>query len=225
MKTGDFLNNTLNISEIFYSIQGEGTRAGLPCVFIRLQGCDLRCIWCDTPYALDIKQIEQIMTYQEILDQIKSFNCNFIEFTGGEPLVQPNSIDLMNYLSENNYTVAIETSGSKSIDKLNKNIIKILDIKCPGSKMEKFNKIENLKYIDKKDEIKFAISDHWDFDWAMDFVSRNNLFNITDNILFSPVLGQIEPIDLTQWILATHLPIRLQLQIHKIIWDPERRGV
>ncbi|HPD32970.1 MAG TPA: radical SAM protein [Candidatus Kapabacteria bacterium] len=225
MKTGDFLNNTLNISEIFYSIQGEGTRAGLPCVFIRLQGCDLRCTWCDTPYALDIKQIEQIMTYQEILDQIKSFNCNFIEFTGGEPLVQPNSIDLMNYLSENNYTVAIETSGSKSIDKLNKNIIKILDIKCPGSKMEKFNKIENLKFLDKKDEIKFAISDRRDFDWAMDFVSRNNLFNITDNILFSPVLGQIEPIDLTQWILATHLPIRLQLQIHKIIWDPERRGV
>ncbi|HRS01243.1 MAG TPA: radical SAM protein [Bacteroidota bacterium] len=225
MKTGDFLNNTLNISEIFYSIQGEGTRAGLPCVFIRLQGCDLRCTWCDTPYALDIKQIEQIMTYQKILDQIKSFNCNFIEFTGGEPLVQPNSIDLMNYLSENNYTVAIETSGSKSIDKLNKNIIKILDIKCPGSKMEKFNKIENLKFLDKKDEIKFAISDRRDFDWAMDFVSRNNLFNITDNILFSPVLGQIEPIDLTQWILATHLPIRLQLQIHKIIWDPERRGV
>ncbi len=225
MKPSDFFDKTLNISEIFYSIQGEGTRAGLPCVFIRLQGCNLRCIWCDTPYALDIKQIEQIMTYQKILDQIKSFNCNFIEFTGGEPLVQPNSIDLMNYLSENNYTVAIETSGSKSIDKLNKNIIKILDIKCPGSKMEKFNKIENLKFLDKKDEIKFAISDRRDFDWAMDFVSRNNLFNITDNILFSPVLGQIEPIDLTQWILATHLPIRLQLQIHKIIWDPERRGV
>ena len=225
MLENDFFNNTLNISEIFYSIQGEGTRAGLPCVFVRLQGCNLRCVWCDTPYALEIKQIEQIMTFQEILERINSFNCNFIEFTGGEPLVQSNSIDLMNYLIENGYTVAIETSGSKLIDKLHPEIIKILDIKCPASNMSKFNKIENLKYLNKKDEIKFVISDHGDFDWAMDYISRNNTFAITENILFSPVFGKLEPIVLSQWILATHLPIRLQLQIHKFIWEPNKRGV
>ena len=225
MLNTDFFDKTLNISEIFYSIQGEGTRAGLPCVFVRLQGCNLRCVWCDTPYALDIKQIEQIMTFNEILDEIKSYNCNFIEFTGGEPLVQSNCIDLMNFLSENNYTVAIETSGSKSIEKLNKSIIKILDIKCPGSNMQKFNKIDNLKYLDAKDEVKFVISNRNDFDWAMEFISKNNVFAITDNILFSPVFAQLEPIDLSQWILATHLPIRLQLQIHKFIWEPSKRGV
>jgi len=225
MLENDFFNNTLNISEIFYSIQGEGTRAGLPCVFVRLQGCNLRCVWCDTPYALEIKQIEQIMTFQEILERINSFNCNFIEFTGGEPLVQSNSIDLMNYLIENGYTVAIETSGSKLIDKLHPDIIKILDIKCPASNMSKFNKIENLKYLNKKDEIKFVISDRGDFDWALDYISRNNTFAITENILFSPVFGKLEPIELSQWILATHLPIRLQLQIHKFIWEPDKRGV
>jgi 7-carboxy-7-deazaguanine synthase len=225
MLENDFFNNTLNISEIFYSIQGEGTRAGLPCVFVRLQGCNLRCVWCDTPYALEIKQIEQIMTFQEILERINSFNCNFIEFTGGEPLVQSNSIDLMNYLIENGYTVAIETSGSKLIDKLHPDIIKILDIKCPASNMSKFNKIENLKYLNKKDEIKFVISDRGDFDWALDYISRNNTFAITENILFSPVFGKLEPIVLSQWILATHLPIRLQLQIHKFIWEPKKRGV
>ncbi len=225
MLENDFFNNTLNISEIFYSIQGEGTRAGLPCVFVRLQGCNLRCVWCDTPYALEIKQIEQIMTFQEILERINSFNCNFIEFTGGEPLVQSNSIDLMNYLIENGYTVAIETSGSKLIDKLHPDIIKILDIKCPASNMSKFNKIENLKYLNKKDEIKFVISDRGDFDWALDYISRNNTFAITENILFSPVFGKLEPIELSQWILATHLPIRLQLQIHKFIWEPKKRGV
>jgi 7-carboxy-7-deazaguanine synthase len=225
MYNDNFYDNTLNISEVFYSIQGEGTKAGLPCVFVRLQGCNLRCVWCDTPYALDIKQIEHIMTFREILEQIRSFNCNFIEFTGGEPLVQSNSIDLMNYLSENNYTVAIETSGSKLIDKLNNKIIKILDIKCPGSNMEKFNKIDNLKFLDGKDEVKFVISDRLDFDWAIEFIARNDLFNITDNILFSPVFGKLEPIDLSQWILSTHLPIRLQLQIHKFIWEPDKRGV
>ncbi len=225
MQHDDFLNNTLNISEIFYSIQGEGTRAGLPCVFVRLQGCNLRCTWCDTPYALDIKQIEEEITFQKILQQIQFFNCNFIEFTGGEPLMQPKSIELMNYLSENNYTVAIETSGSLLIDKLNSQIIKILDIKCPGSNMSKFNKFENFKFLNKKDEIKFVLNDQQDFEWAMEVVSAHNLFDIVDNVLFSPVFGKLESIDLAQWILESHLPIRLQLQIHKFIWEPSTRGV
>ena len=225
MQHDDFLNNTLNISEIFYSIQGEGTRAGLPCVFVRLQGCNLRCTWCDTPYALDIKQIEEEITFQKILQQIQFFNCNFIEFTGGEPLMQPKSIELMNYLSENNYTVAIETSGSLLIDKLNSQIIKILDIKCPGSNMSKFNKFENFKFLNKKDEIKFVLNDQQDFHWAMEVVSAHNLFDIVDNVLFSPVFGKLESIDLAQWILESHLPIRLQLQIHKFIWEPSTRGV
>jgi len=219
------MNSKLNISEIFYSIQGEGTRAGLPCVFIRLQGCNLRCSWCDTPYALEIKQVEKMMTFDEVILEVEKYKCNFIEFTGGEPLQQSQVIELINYFANNDKTVAIETNGYYSFSNLDPKVIKIMDIKCPGSKMQKFNNFENLKYLTKKDEIKFVVLDRLDFDFALDIINKYNLENIVDTILFSPVFGKCQPADLADWILSTRKNYRLQLQIHKFIWHPDTRGV
>lgn len=219
------LNTKLNISEIFYSIQGEGTRAGLPCVFIRLQGCNFRCSWCDTPYALEIKQEEKLMTFAEIISEIEQYNCNFIEFTGGEPLQQRAVVDLINYFANKEKTVAIETNAYHSFAPIHKRVIKIMDIKCPGSKMEKFNNFNNLQYLTKNDEIKFVVLDKNDFDFALETIKKYKLEEIVDTILFSPVFGKCQPIDLANWILSTHKNYRMQLQIHKYIWHPNTRGV
>ena len=215
----------LNISEIFYSIQGEGTRAGMPCVFIRLQGCKLRCKWCDTPYALKFKGEGIEMSFRDILVSVKKFNCKFIQITGGEPLNQDNSLELMNLLCENKYSIALETSGAFDISKVNKKVIKIMDIKCPGSGMVKLNKYENLEYITKKDEIKFVIADKYDFDWAIDIINRYKIHKKTKNILLSPAFELLEPVDLANWLLECKIDARLQLQIHKFIWEPNKRGV
>lgn len=214
-----------NISEIFFSIQGEGTRVGLPCVFVRFQGCNLRCNWCDTPYALELNQKEFQMTADEIIEKVKSYNCNFIEFTGGEPLAQENSYLLINYFAELGYTVAIETNGYYSFEKLHPNVIKIMDIKCPGSKMSKFNKIENTQFLTKKDEVKFVVLNKDDFDWAVNLINQQKLFEKVDTILISPVFGKLEYVSLANWILSSGLPLKMQLQIHKFIWHPETRGV
>ncbi len=219
------LNTKLNISEIFYSIQGEGTRAGLPCVFIRLQGCNFRCSWCDTPYALEIKQEEKLMTFSEIISEVVQYNCNFIEFTGGEPLQQSAVIELINYFAHQSKTVAIETNGYHSFQTLDPRVIKIMDIKCPGSKMQKFNNLDNLRYLTKSDEIKFVVLDKNDFDYACDIILKYNLENIVDTILFSPVFGKCHPLDLANWILSSRKNYRMQIQMHKFIWHPETRGV
>ncbi len=218
-------NNMLNISEIFYSIQGEGTRAGLPYVFIRLQGCKLRCKWCDTPYALKLKGEGELMTIDKIISVIKSYQCNFIQITGGEPLHQENVCQLMKMLCTRKYTVVLETSGAVDISMVDKRVIKIMDLKCPGSDMVKLNKFENLNYITKKDEIKFVIADKSDFDWAIGIIEKFELFNITKNLLFSPAFNIVEPETLATWLLESEKPVRLQLQIHKYIWEPNKRGV
>ena len=168
----DFLSKTLNIVEIFYSIQGEGTRAGLPCVFIRLAGCNLDCKWCDTLYAKKNSDGKNI-SFDEIIKTIKSYKCNFI--TGGEPLLQQNSIDLINYLIDQNFTTAIETNGSISISNLNKKTIKIVDVKCPGSNMSEHNLFDNFNYITENDEIKFVISSKNDFEWILQFFYISNI--------------------------------------------------
>jgi len=214
-----------NLSEVFFSIQGEGSRAGLPCVFVRLQGCNLRCSWCDTPYALELNQKENEMQAIEIINKVKSYNCNFIEFTGGEPLAQENSYKLINYFAELGYTVAIETNGFYSFSELHPNIIKIMDIKCPGSKMSKFNKFDNLKFMTKNDEIKFVVLDENDFKWSVEIIKQYNLFKKVNTILISPVFGKLEYVLLANWILESGLPLKMQLQIHKFIWHPETRGV
>lgn len=222
MKTA---NSRFNISEIFYSIQGEGTRAGMPCVFVRLQGCNFRCSWCDTPYALESNEDAFWMTGEQILDKVKNYNCNFVEFTGGEPLFQKESVDLINDFVDAGFLIAIETNGYHSFEFLNPKAVKIMDIKCPGSKMMSFNNYENLKLLTKHDELKFVILDKNDFDWAIDFLHNHNLFDKVGTVLFSPVFGLMEPVKLANWILETKLPIRLQLQIHKFIWEPNARGV
>jgi len=214
-----------NVSEIFYSIQGEGTRAGLPCIFVRLQGCLLRCSWCDTPYALELNQAETMMTGQEIIDQIKSINCNFVEFTGGEPLEQPEIKQIMNYLCDNNYEVAIETAGYIDLGDLDSRIIKIMDIKCPDSKMHKKNNYDNINYLTDNDEVKFVISSINDYVWAKDKVIEYKLNEKCKSVLFSPVFGKISNLELAELILADNLPVRFQLQFHKYIWEPNKRGV
>ncbi len=219
------LNTKLNISEIFYSIQGEGTRAGLPCVFIRLQGCNLRCSWCDTPYALEINQEEKPMTFAEIISAVEQYNCNFIEFTGGEPLQQTAVVDLINYFANMGKIVAIETNGYHSFSDIDHRVIKIMDIKCPGSKMQKFNNFNNLKFLTNNDEIKFVVIDKSDFDYALEIVTKYKLEEIVDTILFSPVFGKCQPVDLANWILSTRKNYRMQLQMHKFIWHPDTRGV
>ncbi len=220
-------SNTLkfNISEIFYSIQGEGTRAGLPCVFIRLQGCNLRCSWCDTSYALELNQKEMEMTSDEIINLVQSYNCNFIEFTGGEPLAQFNSVELINTFAQNNYTVAVETNGHFPLNHLDNKVIKIMDIKCPASKMDKFNNYNNINFLNKSDEIKFVVLDKSDFDWALAIIRKYELVHKVSSILISPVYGKLEYKQLAEWILETRLPLKMQLQIHKFIWEPNTRGV
>jgi 7-carboxy-7-deazaguanine synthase len=218
-------DKSLNISEIFFSIQGEGTRAGLPCVFVRLQGCKLRCKWCDTPYALKLKGEGVIMTINEIISAIKSYKCKFVQITGGEPLHQENVYQLMAELCSQKFTVALETSGAVDISNVDKRVYKIMDIKCPGSGMSKLNKFANINYITKKDEIKFVVADKTDFDWALTIIKKYQLFNNTENILISPAFKNVVPERLSGWILNSKLPVRLQLQIHKYIWKPDRRGV
>jgi 7-carboxy-7-deazaguanine synthase len=218
-------DSVFNVSEIFYSIQGEGTRAGMPCVFIRMQGCRLRCVWCDTKYALEIGQKEIEMTGDEIIKEVEVFQCRFIEFTGGEPLEQPEIKSLMTYFCDNGYKVAIETSGYIDVSDLDKRVIKILDVKCPGSKMDKKNRYENMNFLEKHDEVKFVITDKTDYDFAKSITEKYDLTIRTSAVLFAPVFGNIDYKEFAEWILQDKLNVRMQLQLHKYIWEPNKRGV
>ena len=218
------LSKTLLINEVFYSIQGEGTRSGLPCIFIRLHGCKLRCSYCDTPYALNKNIGGNVMTLQAILDYIHSKPCDFVEFTGGEPLEQENVFDFFTYLLDIGKTVAIETAGHISLKNVDKRVVKILDVKCPTSNMTKFNDYNNFQYIDAKDEVKFVIGNNEDFEFAMNICNKYELTEKT-TILFSPVFNAISYKELAEKILETGKNIRFQIQLHKYIWDPSTRGV
>lgn len=213
------------LSEIFYSIQGEGTRAGLPCVFVRLQGCKLRCAWCDTPYALDIRAPEFTITGMEIISKIAEFRCKFVEFTGGEPLEQFGTFALMKQLCNKGYTVAVETGGHIDASLLDKRIIRIIDVKCPDSKMSSLNFWKNLESLGPADEIKFVIASRADFDYAIGIIHRYDIISKAAAVLISPSFGFVALKDAAEWILAENLPLRLQPQIHKFIWEPNRRGV
>lgn len=219
------LNYKFNISEIFYSIQGEGSRAGLPCVFVRLQGCELRCWWCDTDYALDLKQKAESLSGKEILHKIQLTGIKFVTITGGEPLNQKAVIPLMSLLCDKGYLVALETNGHIDISEVDKRVIKIMDIKCPNSGMAKFNNFNNLKYLDKKDEIKFVVANREDYDFAKKIIQEHKLLEIVDVINLSAVFGKLPEKTLAQWIIKDAFPVRLNLQIHKYIWGPNTRGV
>jgi 7-carboxy-7-deazaguanine synthase len=215
----------LRLNEIFYSIQGEGSRAGLPCIFIRLHGCGLRCAWCDTAYALDHGNGGSLVTIEHIIDKISAYRCSFVELTGGEPLEQEGAFALLTRLCNEGYTAAVETGGHISIRRVDARVAIIMDLKGPSSGMMKKNLFDNLGYLKPTDEIKFVIADREDFEWARDQVKEHKLAAYCREILFSPAFGLLEPVQLTAWILAEHLPVRMQLQLHKYIWHPETRGV
>ena len=205
----------LTISEIFHSIQGESTLVGFPTVFIRLTGCPLRCSWCDTEYAFSGGQKLEI---KDIIKQVKSYDTPYVCVTGGEPLAQKRCIQLLDQLIENGYTVSLETSGALSLANVNDKVITVMDLKAPGSGEEQSNLYENINYLDAKDQIKFVIKDRTDYHWAQKIIKRYSLIDKCE-VLLSPVAGAINPADLAQWILDDKLLVRLQLQLHKILWD------
>jgi len=217
--------SALHVNEIFYSIQGEGTRSGLPCTFIRLQGCKLRCTWCDTPYALDKRDPGTVMTIEELMQEVESIGCNFVEFTGGEPLEQPNVLAMMSMLCDRGYTVAVETGGHVDIATVDQRVICILDVKCPDSKMHTLNHWPNLEQLRAHDEVKFVIASRGDYEFARDVVQRYRLESKVAAVLMSCVFNALPFVTLVEWILADKLPVRFQLQVHKFVWSPETRGV
>ncbi len=217
--------STLKISEIFYSIQGEGSRAGLPCVFVRLHGCGLRCSWCDTGYALDHREGGEMMDAGDILSRVASFRCGFVELTGGEPLEQEEAFPFLTELCDQGFTVAVETGGHVDIARVDPRVIVIMDLKCPASGMSKKNRLENIAYLKPTDEVKFVIANREDYEWTRALIEAEKLSQRCGEILLSPVFGSIEARDLAAWILEDRLPVRMQLQMHKFIWAPDARGV
>jgi 7-carboxy-7-deazaguanine synthase len=212
----------LVVNEIFHSIQGESTHAGKPCVFVRLTACDLRCSWCDTPYAFTEGQK---MSLDDIVAAVKAFECPTVEITGGEPLLQNNVYPLMERLLEEGFEVMLETGGHISIERVPGAVVRIVDVKCPASGEAERNDWSNLDRLTMQDEVKFVIADRGDYDFAREAVQRHALPGRVRAILFSPVHGRLDPKVLAEWILEDKLDVRLQLQIHKYIWSPETRGV
>lgn len=216
---------SFNVSEIFHSIQGEGTRAGMPCTFIRMQGCKLRCVWCDTPYALDKRLVEHMMSADDIIAEIQRIGCSFVEFTGGEPLEQEDVIPLMKTLCDMGYTVAVETGGHIDISAIDERVYRIVDVKCPDSRMSTLNRLENLEVLRPNDEVKFVLASRADYEFARSFVERYDLSRRTAAVLFSCVFDGVPFRSVAEWILQDGLNVRFQLQLHKFIWDPNQRGV
>ena len=210
---------TLRINEIFYSIQGESSRIGRPTVFVRLTGCPMRCTYCDTAYAFHAGQQKEI---DEIIQEIQKFDTNYVTVTGGEPLAQKNCIELMNQLCELGYQVSLETGGGLDIKDVNSKVKIILDVKTPKSNEDKNNFWPNLANIKTTDEIKFVIQDYDDFSWSIDIIKQYQLNQ--QQILFSPVYKVLASEQLAEWILKHQLNVRLQLQLHKILWG-EKQGV
>jgi len=211
----------MKINEIFYSIQGESTSAGLPCVFIRLTACDLRCTYCDTEYAFfEGKE----MSVPEIVRAIEPYPTRLVLVTGGEPLLQPSVHDLFRELLDRGYTVCLETGGHRSLKDVDRRVRKIMDLKCPSSGMCERNDYENIRHLTGADEIKFVVGDRADFDWACAIIRRYDLPSRVGTVLFSPVYNKLPYSDLARWVLDSGLPVRLQLQLHKIIWPDIRRG-
>lgn len=224
MKINYKKENSLIVNEIFYSIQGESTHTGRPCVFVRLTYCNLRCVYCDTEYAFE-EGTE--LTIDEIIDQIKKYNCRLVEITGGEPLLQKNVYKLMNMLCDEGYEVLLETGGSIDVSDIDPRVKIILDVKCPSSGMSNKNFWSNLNKLKYTDEVKFVIVDRNDFEWAKERITEYNLLQKC-TVLMSPVVldeNSLRPSDLAGWILESRLPIRMQIQLHKIIWGKKTRGV
>jgi 7-carboxy-7-deazaguanine synthase len=212
----------LAVNEIFFSIQGESTYAGQPCVFVRLTACDLRCTWCDTTYAFSEGRKRSV---DDALAEVRAYKCRMVEVTGGEPLLQEDVYPLMQRLLDEGYTVLLETGGHRDVSRVPAAVVKVLDVKCPGS--GEHTKVDwgNLSRLGPGDQVKFVIRDRPDYDFARDVLVRHDLASRTAAVLFSPVHGVLDPRVLADWLLADRLPVRLQLQIHKYVWGATTRGV
>jgi 7-carboxy-7-deazaguanine synthase len=214
---------TLKVNEIFYSLQGESSYAGLPCVFIRLTGCNLRCTYCDTQYAYDDGREYSI---GEVMDKISSYNCNLVEVTGGEPLIQRETPNLVDKLLGAGYRVLLETNGSQDISLIDNRCVRIVDIKCPSSGEEDNNDLNNFNRLTNQDELKFIIGDLKDFEYAKGIINIvKEKYEFKGIIQLSPSFGKLAPNELAGWILNDRLRVRLNLQLHKYIWDSELKGV
>jgi 7-carboxy-7-deazaguanine synthase len=213
--------NSLIVNEIFYSIQGESTHAGRPCVFVRLTYCNLRCTYCDTAYAFEEGVVTEI---DEVVRKVESFKCNLVEVTGGEPLFQENVHPFINILCNNGYEVLLETGGSLSIANVDTRVKRIVDFKCPSSGMEKKNLWDNVNHLKTDDEVKFVIGDKTDYEWAKEKIIQ---YRLTDKctVLMSPVFGAIDPKVVVGWIMEDKPNVRFQIQMQKYIWQPNIRGV
>lgn len=217
----------LRITEVFHSIQGESTWAGLACTFVRLTGCPLRCVWCDTAYAF---HGGTRMTLDEILDRVDALGSGLVEVTGGEPLAHPNAFPLVERLLARGYTVLVETSGAFDVGPLDPRAHKIMDLKCPGSGESARNLWTNLQHLTSRDEVKFVVKDRADYEWTRETIRARGLDRrVADAslraLLVSPVWDEVDLEALADWILEDHLPVRLQVQLHKLVWGAERRGV
>jgi 7-carboxy-7-deazaguanine synthase len=227
----------MQITEIYKSIQGESTYAGLPCVFVRLTGCNLRCSWCDSEYTF---AGGHRMSIEEVAEEVEQLSPQggLVEVTGGEPMLQEREVvPLMQRLLDAGYTVLLETSGERALERVPKGVVKIVDVKCPGSDEADTFRIENLEALESSDEVKFVLSDRTDYEFAREFALRHNLARRVNAILFSPAFSQeasgsrdashclLDPRELVEWMLADHVPARLSLQVHKFIWDPAMKGV
>ncbi len=211
----------LKVNEIFYSIQGESLYAGLPCAFVRLSGCNLRCVYCDTKYAYD-EGIQ--MPIAGIMEQVAAYQCRLVEITGGEPLCQDLTPDLISTLIEKGYTVLLETNGTMDIRSVDPRCIKIVDIKCPGSGESEKNNLNNIEHLTTHDQLKFVITDKNDYVFAKNILAKTCPSPCPVPVLFSPANDLLEPAVLADWMLKDGLDVRLQLQLHKIIWpDVERK--
>jgi 7-carboxy-7-deazaguanine synthase len=212
----------LTVNEIFHSIQGESTYAGRPCVFVRLTACDLRCSWCDTAYAF---HEGSKMTLEDVLSRVRDYGCDLVEITGGEPLLQKEVYPLMQRLLDEGRGVMVETGGHLPVDAVPEGVVRVIDVKCPGSGESDRVHWANLERLRPTDEVKFVLRDRVDYEFAREVVAKYALAANAAAVLFSPVHGVLNARELAEWILADRLPVRLQLQAHKFIWDPQTRGV
>jgi len=217
----------LRVTEIFHSIQGESTWAGLPCTFVRLTGCPLRCVWCDTEYSFFGGER---LTLDRIVERVEGIGTKLVEITGGEPLIHPNAFRLAEILLDRGFTVLVETSGAVEVGPLDPRAHKIMDLKCPGSGEEEKNLWSNLDHLTVRDEVKFVVKDRGDYEWTRTVIRERALDRrLADGtlnaLLVSPVWGEVDLESLATWILEDHLPVRFQLQLHKLIWNPQARGV
>lgn len=213
---------SLTINEIYTSIQGESSWAGRRCVFVRLTACDLRCTYCDTEYAFYEGKKRPL---REVIDEVLAEDCELVEITGGEPMLQKNVLPLMTALCDAGRTVLIETSGAHDISKIDPRVRRIMDLKTPSSGECARNLYSNIDHLNKGDEVKFVIGSRGDYEWSREQVRKFGLCARVGNVLFSPVFGKIQPVEIVDWVLEDRLDVRFQLQMHKFIWDPAERGV